>query len=691
MGWFAGPSSAIFRTQTRSTVLNSIRRQSLFALGLLAGSTSLPLAAQDTLAVDLPPIRVEAARGTFAGDTAPVAVAVAVRSPERRQTEPALALESVLAELPGIWLADRSHLAIGERLVVRGLGSRAAFGVRSVAVLLDGILLTMPDGQAVLDPIEPAMVARAELIRGPSSRFWGNAAGGVLSIESGSIPTTGRRTIARALGGSDGTLQFMAETAGRSGSTGTSAYASVLDRTGYRDHADGRIARAGLRFVHALASGAVATGSFNASDLDTASPGSLTREQWEDDPAAADARYVNTQSGKRAWQAQGTAGLSLPVAGGTGSGSLFGLRRSLDNPLPFAWVGVERTAGGARLDWRRDGEKFSFGLAGDWRRQSDDRINANNLDGARGPDTDVDQTEIVSGLGGSLFADYTTGRLKLTGGLRADRLSVSLEDRLTGDGDDSGSSDFSALSPSIGVVLTEGATTLFASVSTAFEIPTTTELVNSPDGSAGFNDNLSPQRLTGFELGARRSWPLVHLEVAAYEQRLTNFLTSYQLEAFPGRTFYRNVGSVNYVGVEVFGQLGPFRGLEVDGSLSIHRYTFGSGSLSGNQIPGLPNIFGSVRAGRALGPVAASARLRFAGPQKADDGNAVEIDGFASLDLRVSMRRSLSQAMVAAPFLEVTNALDGDHVISIIPNARGGRYYEGAPGRGIQIGMALSF
>ena len=34
----------------------------------------------------------------------------------------------------------------------------------------------------------------------------------------------------------------------------------------------------------------------------------------------------------------------------------------------------------------------------------------------------------------------------------------------------------------------------YVNVSTSFETPTTTELVNQPDGSAGFNQDLGPQR-----------------------------------------------------------------------------------------------------------------------------------------------------------------------------------------------------
>jgi iron complex outermembrane receptor protein len=660
------------------------------ALGVLVSLPGL-VSAQDTLKVELPPIRVEASRGVFSESGAPTAIAVATRSDAERRREPALALANVLSELPGLWLADRSHLAIGERLVVRGLGSRAAFGVRSVAVLLDGVLLTMPDGQAVLDPIEPAMIARAELMRGPASRFWGNAAGGVLAIESGTFPESGRRTSARALGGSDGTLQLLAESSMRVGRTAVLGYGSVLDRTGYREHAAGSIARGGLRVQHALEAGAVLNLAINGSDLDTRSPGSLTLEQWEADPSAADARYINTKSGKRATQVQSSLGITAPLAGGILSGSVFGVKRSLDNPLPFAWIGVERLAGGARLDWRLDRDRFAVALAADGRVQSDDRINADNDGGARGSETSVDQRERVSGVGLAVTGDFqANAQTRLTASVRADRLTVSMDDHITGDGDESGSSSFSAVSPALGVVFQMGASTLFASVATAFEIPTTTELVNSPDGSSGFNENLSPQRLVGIEGGLRRTLGAVSLDVAVYGQQLTNFLSPYQLETFPGRTFYQNVGEVNYVGAEGATR---FRSgsWTAEATLSMHRYTFASGDLDGNRVPGIPDLFGSVRLARTAHGLTGAVRVRFAGAQFANDANTVEIDGFVLADLRLAFERVVRQGIQLAPFLEVSNLFDGNHLISIIPNARGGRYYEGVPGRAIQIGAALTF
>ena len=665
-------------------------RRHLTTLSLISLLT-LPVSAQDSVLVRLAPIEVEAARGVYSSDSAPASLALLLRPEAVRTMEPALSIENVLTELPGIWVADRAHLALGERLVVRGLGSRAAFGVRSVAVLLDGVLLTMPDGQAVLDPVEPAVLARAELLRGPSSVFWGNAAGGVLSLES-AAPRAGRSGSVRLLAGSDGERQVLAQAAGGGTRQQTSAWASVLDREGFRAHSAGRMVRVGLRSTRHLPSGATVHAALAASDLDTESPGSLTLQQWQEDPASADQRYINTSSGKRATQVQGSLGLRAQAAGGTLSASAFAVQRSLDNPLPFAWVGVERLAGGLRADWRTDRDRLGVAVGADYRTQADDRINANNADGARGTDTDVDQRESVSGVGASAVVDFRlSDSATLTGGLRADRMRVELDDHLVGDGDESGQESFSAFSPSLGITVSNAGYTAYASFSTAFEIPTTTELVNSPDGSSGFNQTLEPQRVRGFEFGVRAAGARALVDVAVYLQRLGNFLSPYQIEAFPGRTFYRNVGEVSFGGVEVAGTLLMGSGITLDGTASAHRHEFASGALEGNRVPGIPMRFGSLRLQIERGPLLSSLRLRAAGAQAADDANGTEVEGFAVVDLRVGLaERILARARIT-PFVEVTNLLDTDYVISIVPNAFGGRYFEGSPGRSLRGGLAVSF
>ena len=51
-------------------------------------------------------------------------------------------------------------------------------------VIVDGIPATLPDGQSSLNHVDPGAIDRVELVRGPASALWGNAAGGVLLLET---------------------------------------------------------------------------------------------------------------------------------------------------------------------------------------------------------------------------------------------------------------------------------------------------------------------------------------------------------------------------------------------------------------------------------------------------------------------------------------------------------------------------
>lgn len=63
---------------------------------------------------------------------------------------------------------------------MHGFGARSAFGVRGVVLQLDGIPLTMPDGQAQTSSIFLDEPKNVQVIRGPLASIYGNSAGGVI-------------------------------------------------------------------------------------------------------------------------------------------------------------------------------------------------------------------------------------------------------------------------------------------------------------------------------------------------------------------------------------------------------------------------------------------------------------------------------------------------------------------------------
>ena len=99
---------------------------------------------------------------------------------------------------------NRFNYAVGERLSIRGFGPRAQFGVRGIRILVDGIPATFPDGQSAIEHVDLPSIGRVEVLRGPGSAPYGNAAGGVLTFQTRPPLLERFRQEARAVFGSHG-------------------------------------------------------------------------------------------------------------------------------------------------------------------------------------------------------------------------------------------------------------------------------------------------------------------------------------------------------------------------------------------------------------------------------------------------------------------------------------------------------
>src|SRR5690606_30238775 len=99
----------------------------------------------DTSAV-LPEVEIRTSRSRVTAGRFPAAVTVA-RIPETRlDLDAGIGLDRRLGGLPGLQSDNRETQALGERLLIRGIGARSPFGVRGLTVLLDGLPLTFADG-----------------------------------------------------------------------------------------------------------------------------------------------------------------------------------------------------------------------------------------------------------------------------------------------------------------------------------------------------------------------------------------------------------------------------------------------------------------------------------------------------------------------------------------------------------------
>lgn len=605
-------------------------------------------------------------------------------------SEPGLSLQRALRGIPGIQISERGHFALGERILIRGMGYRAAFGVRGLQAFLNGIPLTMPDGQSMLDVVDPVFIGSSELLRGPSSLFWGNASGGVLHLTSTQSSSPLRL---RYMRGSYGLNHILAGTSLKLGSHQIQAYASLVEKDGYRVHSKGDFFRAGLSTRTSPSSKTILMVTLNAAIQDVLSPGSLTLEQLSFDPRQADPRYIATAAGKASTHLQGGVTLHTEMGLGNLSATAYGIRRSLENPLTFAWSELERIAGGLYAQFQMDiGSAIGFTTGIDLRQLRDDRLRFNNDAGRQGDRTLLDQQENVGSF--AVFAGLSTqlsSRIGVSAGVRLDRLQFEMMDHLHTNGDQSGSRNFTALSPSVGLSYRTTSLTWYANWSTAFETPTTTELINSPSGMGGFNSDLDPQQTRGMEAGMRGQLDdlKLKLDFALFSLRINDRLLPQQGE--DGRTWYSNGGKNRHNGAELALEWPVDSPLHAQITYSYGSFIFLNDPGNGLEIPGVPahqfhlSLHGSTSKGWSAQIV-----LESASEMWGNNANSAKSDGFTVLDVYLAHSDWDIGRITLYPFVRIQNILDSQYVRSLVVNAFGGRYFEPAEGRSIQGGIGIS-
>ncbi len=92
-------------------------------------------------------------------------------------------LKDALQGIPGL-LIDSKNGGYDVRLIIRGAGQKANFGVREIMVLRDGVPMTDPDSFSRFDFIDLQDIDRIEVTKGPGSLFGAGSAGGTIQLLS---------------------------------------------------------------------------------------------------------------------------------------------------------------------------------------------------------------------------------------------------------------------------------------------------------------------------------------------------------------------------------------------------------------------------------------------------------------------------------------------------------------------------
>lgn len=618
-----------------------------------------------------------------------------------------LALDEALDRVPGLFMQNRYNFTQDLRISIRGFGARAQFGIRGVKVIVDGIPETLPDGQGSVDAIDLGATSQIEVIRGPSSSMYGNASGGVISIQTeGGGPTPFAE--ARLSSGSYGFDKWQFKTGGQTDKLNYLVSVSDLTYDGYREHSRAVSKQVTGRFDLDLGNKRDLLTVVNYTDQPQSDDaGGLTAALAATNPRAAWPTNLLYDAGEELTQTRLGFVYSMPVGThGSIKARNYYAWRDFANQLPVQSSGavdLTRAFGGGGFSYSYDGtwldrpNRLVTGF--DFDDQNDDRLRYDNLQGVRG-NLAFDQNEHVTSHGVFVQNELSLNpKLLLTLGARADQVTFTVTDHFFADGfDNSGSKSFDRTSPMVGFVADIAPQVdLYANYSTSFETPTTTEF-NNPDGSGGFNQNLKPQIAHQVEVGIRGSFrPKQRYELSVYRINVDNELIPFEVPSTPGRNYYENAGQSGRKGLEFSWQSDLTDHLQSTLSYTYSDFTFvdfidsSGNNYDGNVIPGTSkNVLYGELVYRTTRGWYASGEVLYVDKQYGDNANAVPVAAHTVANLRLGYDAQIDDLSVT-PFVGINNVFDESYTDNVRLNAFGGRYFEPAPPRNGYVGVTVNW
>lgn len=705
---------------------------------LFSLSAGVPLLAQipaspDSVAsdsagpVELKEITITVTRQQEPLSRVPMAVDVLGRDAIRKG-QLTMGLDEALNDLPGVFVANRYNFNLDQRLSIRGFGSRANFGTRGVKVLLDGVPQTLPDGQSQLTNVDFGSIDRIEVLRGSASSLYGNASGGVISLQTEAAGTDPFAAWIRSEWGSYGLAKYQLRASSRAGRASGTVSLSRTTYDGFRQWSKGEVNLLTLGGDYAASATKTLRLRFSAANNPTAqNPGALTFAEYAVNPDSANGTNILRGVDKAVKQQQ----LSLSfIRHDDGQGTdysltTFGLLRNIDNPLATPSpilpgpnvaiystidrrVGGVRTQASHRLGAAAAAPRLMLGF--DLQGSSDERREVRSVDGLPTDSVLRDQRERASEFGPFLQLHWSpVPRATFSAGGRYDRIVFSVLDHFLGDSvDNSGSRTMSQWNGNVGASwFISDAVVPYVNFSTSFDTPTTTELAGLPPGEGGFNDSLGPQRARTYEIGARgRVGRSIEWSASGFLTRVTNAIVQYA--ETQGRALYANAGSTHNNGVELGLSVKPTRGVRLFGAYTYADYTFAEYTavvagtvtvLDGKRLPGVPKHF--ARLGLRTEPgygFVLDVDHTISSSVFANDPNTVTVDGWGAgiTNIRIGWDGRVGRTSLN-PFLGVLNLSDRKYIGSVTingttpPPARLPRVLEPAPGRNVYAGMEVGW
>ena len=676
-------------------------------------------------------VLVTAARSNVAQADLPASTDVVTRE-RLAEGQLQVNLSEALGEVAGVSAQQRQNYAQDLQVSVRGFGARSSFGVRGVRLYADGIPATLPDGQGQFSHFDLASAGRVEVIRGPYSVLYGNAAGGVIALWTRE-PAQGTAWRASAGAGSSGLRRYGLEVA--QGREGASWLLDVgrFETAGYREHGAARRDTLNGRARWQLGGRSALTLVANVLDLPEAQdPLGLTRAQLAADPRQAGTNALAYDARKSVGQQQLGADYTFDVDPATRfelsayggqrttrqfqaipqatqanapghPGGVIDLQRryrGMDARLRHA-LDIGQEPGLARLEW-------TMGLAADGLDEA--RRGFLNYSGAElgviGALRRSDANRAYN-LDEYLQVQLDAGRWLWLAGARHSEVRVRSRNGLL-PASPVAYASYASTSPVAGVTLRLApGWRAYATVGHGFETPTLNDLAyRTTNGSVpGLNLALRAATSRHYELGLRRSGGPLHGSLAVFRVDTRDELAA--LASAGGRTVYQNIPLTRRRGAEL--ELGADFGGHYSAQLAytaleaVVRTGYSSCAAvpcnpalgtntapvrAGTRVPAVPAGALGARFTARFAPVSVTLESQLRSRILVNDFGSDAASGYALFNLHADFRQQRGGWQLSES-LRVDNLLDRRYVGSVIVNESNGRYFEPEPGRAFALMLQL--
>jgi len=692
----------------------------LAVLGTLISTPQLVVAENNIVTS---PVVITATRVEQNSFDLPVAIDV-VEKKDIKDGQLQMTLSESLIRVPGITAQNRTNQSQDPQISSRGFGSRSSFGVRGVRVYVDGIPLTMPDGQGQPGVVDLSAIKSIEVMRGPFSALYGNSSGGVVQMLTETAPKT-PEVGGTVMFGSYGTKRQIMNATGTSENIEYLLNVSNFETDGYRDRSAGDKQQATAKFKINFSEDTKLTTLVNWFEQKAEDPGGLPRvavtgasaapSAFSNPKGVANAVYnANTRVTRSHTQVGFNLEHQLDQNNSLNLMSYIGTR---DNRqiLAFNASGsnareskIAREFYGSDLRWNNQGNVFNkpytLSLGLNYGKSTDARLDTNiQVAGIPANVLNRDEDNISDN-----FDQYIQGKISILdnvdihAGARRTKVQLKVKDNATTtNGDNSGSVEYQKTTPVVGATWKiNPAFNLYANFGKGFETPTFIESAyTTSDANSTPNLSLKPSESNNYEIGAKAFLNnSTQLNLTLFRTTTDNEIVTQDNQN--GRASFTNANKTSRSGAELS------ISSELDNNISLYgAYTLLNAKFdadytnalnnsikSGDRIPGTykTQLFGEVA--WKYSPLGFSTALegRYNSKVYVDDANSDTAPSYTIFNLRAGFTQNLANWRLSE-YIRVENMFDKDYIGSVRINDGNQRFFEPAAGRNYLIGLSAQY